>query len=318
MRGYRPPSRDPVIPYCAGVRYGLMLDVSGSIDTIVADVQNAADAGFSSAWAPQIFGYDALTLLAVVGREVPGIELGTAVVPTYPRHPLMLAAQALTTQQATSGRFLLGIGLSHQIVIEGMFGYSYEKPARHMREYLSVLMPLLRGEQVSFEGETLKAMTMAPLDINDVAAPPVLLAALAPIMLKLAGGLADGTITWMTGPATVADHIVPSITKAAEAEGRPRPRIAVGLPVCVTNDREKARERAARGFSIYGQLPSYRAMLDRESAGGPEDVAIIGDETEVVAQIGRVADGGATDFMGARFGSLDERERTLAVLASLS
>jgi F420-dependent oxidoreductase-like protein len=300
------------------VRYGLMLDVSGSIDSIVTDVQHAADAGFSSAWAPQVFSHDALTLLAVVGRAVPGIELGTAVVPTYPRHPLMLAAQALTAQQATGGRVVLGIGLSHQLVIEGMFGYSFEKPARHMREYLAVLLPLLRGEQVSFVGETLKTMTMAPLDIKGVAAPPVLLAALAPTMLKLAGTLADGTITWMTGPATIADHIVPSITKAAEAAGRARPRITVGLPVCVTHDREKARERAARGFSIYGQLPSYRAMLDRERAGGPEDVAIVGDEAEVVAQIGRVADGGATDFMGARFGSPEERERTSALLASLS
>jgi F420-dependent oxidoreductase-like protein len=300
------------------MRYGLMLDVSGPIDKVVSDVQHAAGAGFSTAWSAQIFGYDALTLLAVVGREVPGIELGTAVIPTYPRHPLMLAAQALTTHEATGGRLVLGIGLSHQIVIEGMFGYSYEKPARHMREYLSVLLPLLRGEQVSFAGETVKTMTMAPLDIKGVTPPPVLLAALAPTMLKLAGGVADGTITWMTGPATVGDHIVPAITAAAEAAGRQRPRVAVGLPVCVTADREEARERAAKTFSIYGQLPSYRAMLDREGAGGPGDVAVVGDESEVMAQLERIADGGATEFYGALFGSPAERDRTTSLLASLA
>ena len=307
-----------MIPYCSRVRYGLMLDTAGPLDDVAARLRKHADAGFASAWVAQVFGYDALTLLAVLGREVPDIELATGVVPTYPRHPMMLAAQALTTQEACGGRLVLGIGLSHQIVIEGMFGYSYDRPARHMREYLSVLLPLLRGEQVSFQGETLKTMTIAPLDVKGVVPPPVLLAALAPTMLKLAGSLADGTVTWMTGPATVADHIVPAITKAAEAAGRGRPRVAVGLPVCITHEPDEARERATRTYVVYGQLPSYRAMLDREGAGGPQDVAIVGDEDEVVAQIGRIADGGATDFMGALFGTPAERERTSGVLASLS
>ena len=318
MPGYRGSWRLPAIPYCSPVRFGLMLDTSGPLDAVTANLRTMADAGFASAWVAQVFGYDALTLLAVVGREVPDIELATGVVPTYPRHPLMLASQALTTQEACGGRLVLGIGLSHQVVIEGMLGYSYDRPARHMREYLSVLLPLLRGEQVSFEGETLKTVTMAPLDVKGVTPPPVLLAALAPTMLKLAGSLTDGTVTWMTGPATVADHIVPAITKAAEAAGRGRPRVAVGLPVCITNAPDEARERASRVFVVYGHLPSYRAMLDREGAGGPQDVALVGEEAEVVAQIGRIADGGATDFMGALFGTAEERERTSGVLASLS
>jgi F420-dependent oxidoreductase-like protein len=295
-----------------------MLGTSGPLDAVTANLRKMADAGFASAWVAQVFGYDALTLLAVAGREVPDIEVATGVVPTYPRHPLMLASQALTTQEACGGRLVLGIGLSHQVVIEGMFGYSYDRPARHMREYLSVLLPLLRGEQVSFTGETMRAMTMAPLDVKGVSPPPVLLAALAPTMLKLAGSLTDGTVTWMTGPATVAGYIVPSITKAADAAGRDRPRVAVGLPVCITNDPDEARDRASRAFVMYGRLPSYRAMLDREGVGGPQDVAILGDEAEVVAQIGRIADGGATDFMGAPFGTPKERERTSDVLASLS
>lgn len=299
------------------MRYGAMLDLSGSIDDVVAQVRAQRDAGFTTAWSSQIFGYDALTLLSVIGREVPDIELGTAVIPTYPRHPLMLAAQALTTQVATGGRLILGIGLSHQIVIEGMFGYSFDKPARHMREYLAALMPALRGEQVSFEGETLKANTMGPLDVH-ADAPPVLLAALAPVMLKLAGSVADGTVTWMTGPATVADHIVPSIAKAAADAGRATPRVAVGLPVSITADPDAARQQAARTFAVYGQLPSYRAMLDREGAAGPADVAIVGDEAEVRKGIERVAEAGATDFCAAPFGSGEEQRRTVELLSALA
>jgi F420-dependent oxidoreductase-like protein len=300
------------------MRHGLMIDVSKPIDGVVEQVSKMAEQGVATAWCSQIFGYDALTLLAVVGREVPGIELGTAVIPTYPRHPVMLAAQGLTTQAATGGRLVLGIGLSHQIVIEGMFGYSFDRPARHMRDYLSALMPLLSGEAVSHKGETLSANTMAPLDIEVDRPPPVLLAALGPTMLRLAGQHTAGTVTWMTGPATIASHIVPSITKAAEEAGRPAPRVAVGLPVAVTTDVEQARETADRTFAIYGQLPSYRAMLDREGAEGPAQVAIVGDEESVANQIRAFADAGATDFSAAPFGSADEIRQTVRLVAALA
>ena len=299
------------------MRYGVMLDTSGSIDDVVKEVRWAADGGLASVWCSQIFGYDALTLLAIVGREVPGIEVGTAVVPTYPRHPIVLAGQALTTQAAAGGRLALGIGLSHQIVIESMYGYSFDRPARHMREYLCALLPLLRGEAVSFQGETLKAMTMGPLDVK-VPAPPVLLAALAPAMLRLAGDVADGTVTWMTGPSTIRDHIAPSITRAAKEAGRPEPRIVAGLPVCVTDDVAGARERAATTFAIYGQLPSYRAMLDREGAGGPADVAIVGDQDSVASGLAGLFDAGATEVVAAPYGSGQERQRTADLLTSLA
>jgi F420-dependent oxidoreductase-like protein len=180
-----------------------------------------------------------------------------------------------------------------------------------------VLLPLLRGEQVSFQGETLKAATMGPLDVK-APAPPVLLAALAPVMLKLAGGVADGTVTWMTGPATVESHIAPLITKAAADAGKHPPRISVALPVSVTNDPDGARERANQAFAIYGQLPSYRAMLDKEGAAGPGNVAIVGDEESVLAQIRAVEAAGATDFGAAPFGSAEEQERTDRLIASLA
>lgn len=299
------------------MRIGSFLDSSGTIDDVVSRARAAAGQGMKLVGCSQIFGYDAMTLLAVVGSQVPDIELMTAVVPTYPRHPIVTAAQALTVQAAAGGRFTLGIGLSHQIVIENMYGYSFDRPARHMRDYLNALMPLLRGEQVAYEGETLKAATMAPLEIK-VDPPQVLLAALAPAMLKLAGTLTDGTVTWMTGPSTIAGHIVPSITKAAESAGRPAPRVAVCLPVCVTNDIDAARERANAEFVIYGHLPSYRAMLDREGAAGPGDVAVVGDEESVTRQLQALGDGGATDFAASAFGSPEEIRRTADLLSSLA
>jgi F420-dependent oxidoreductase-like protein len=289
-----------------------------TIDDVVGQIRSAADDGFSAAWLSQIFGWDALTALAVAGREVPGIELGTAVIPTYPRHPMALAAQALTTSAATGGRLVLGIGLSHQIVIEGVLGYSFEKPARHMREYLSVLIPLLHAEQVQFEGDTVTFRGMGPLEAPGAEPPPVLLAALAPRMLELAGSRADGTVTWMTGPGTIADHIGPSIRKAAEAAGKPAPRIAVGLPVSVTADADAARQAANKAFAVYGQLPSYRAMLDKEGAAQPGDVAIVGDEDTVRAGIQRVFDAGGTEFSAAVFGSREEVDRTRGLLKKLA
>jgi F420-dependent oxidoreductase-like protein len=293
-----------------------MFDTERPFDAMVGQVASLRDRGVEMAWSSQIFGYDALTALGMIGREVDGIGLGTAVVPTYPRHPVMLAGQALTVQAGTGGRLTLGIGLSHQIVIENVFGQSFDRPARHMREYLSVLMPLLRGEQVTFGGETLRASTLGPLQIT-APAPDVLVAALGSTMLGIAGRLAAGTVTWMTGPATIESHIIPTIRQAAQDAGRPKPQIAVGLPVCVTSDAPAARERAAQTFSIYGHLPSYRAMLDREGAGGPADVVVVGTEGEVQAVMRRLRSAGVTDFCGVPFGSDSEIAASLDAIAAM-
>jgi F420-dependent oxidoreductase-like protein len=299
------------------MRYGIGLDLSASLDGVTEQVRRAEEVGFDSVWSSQIFGYDALTTLALAGSAVPRIGLGTAVVPVYPRHPITLAAQALTVQACTDGRLTLGIGLSHQIVIEGMFGYSFDHPHRYMREYLEALVPLLHGEQANFDGEVVRAHTLGPLEI---AAPPprLLLAALGPKMLELAGTVADGTTTWMTGPATIASHVVPAISRAAEAASKPAPVVAVALPVCVTDDAAAARERAGSIFAIYGQLPSYRAMLDRESAAGPADVAVVGDEDAVRGQLEAIEEAGATEFQASIFGNRGERERTFDLLAGLA
>jgi len=292
--------------------------MNGTLDEVVDRARALAATGVSSLWSSQIFGWDTLTAFAVVGREVPGVELGTAVIPVHPRHPAILAAQAVTVQEACGGRFVLGIGLSHQVVVEGVWGLSFERPARYMKEYLSILIPLLQGERVGFDGELLRTNTLGPLDAAADTPPPVLVAALGSKMLALAGRQAAGTVTWMVGLKTLDEHIVPTIASAAADAGRPAPRVVVTLPVCVTADPGRAKERAAKIFSVYGHLPSYKAMLDREGAEGPPDVAIVGSEEEVSAAIGRFAEAGATDFSGAVYGTPEEVSRSQALLGRLA
>jgi F420-dependent oxidoreductase-like protein len=300
------------------LRIGSIVDLDRPLPETVAQLQRHAAAGLDHVFASQIFGPDALTILAAAGAQVPGIGLGTGVVPVHPRHPMMLAQQALTVQLATGDRLLLGIGLSHQVVVEGMWGMSFDRPARYMEEYLDSLMPLLRGETVRSAGERVTTNAFTPLDIHGVTPPPVLVAALGAAMLKLAGTVADGTITWMTGIGTVADHIAPTISAAAEAAGRPQPRVAVSLPIAVTNDVEAAKGRINEAFSIYPNLPSYKAMLDKEGAEAAADIAFVGDEESVAASISKLADAGATDFVAAIVGDAAERARGLALLSELA
>lgn len=295
--------------------FGGDVAATGTIDDHIAAARQAADDGFSGFWLPQIFGYDALTVLALIGREVPGIELGTAVVPTYPRHPAALAAQAVTTNEAADGRLVLGIGLSHQIVIEMMYGMSFAKPLRHMREYLSILLPLIHDGAADVEGETLTGRV--GLSMTARRPFPVLLAALGPKMLELAGAVADGTVTWMTGPATLRSHIVPTITEAAAEAGRSAPRVVGALPVLVTDDEADGRVRAGKAFAVYDTLPSYKAMLDREGAGGPADVALVGTEAAVGEQLDAMVTSGITDFVAVEYSrDPDEVARTRAFLQS--
>jgi len=281
-------------------------DVDGQVQGVI----DAENDGFEGIWFGQIFGPDVLTVLALAGQKTSRIELGTSVVPTYPRHPHALAAQALTTQAASGGRFNLGIGLSHAPVVQGMWGLSYERPAVHMREYLSVLVPLIREGRVSFSGEFFRVNASVSVPVPKP--PPVLIAALAPVMLRMAGELTDGTITWMVGPKTLETHIVPRISKAAEGAGRPKPRVVVGLPVAVTDDEAGARERAARSFQVYGTLPNYLRMLNIEGVSGPAEVAIIGNEKEVEGQLRAVASSGATDFLAGAFPVGEDNAASLA------
>ena len=226
-----------------------------------------------------------------------------------------MAQQALPAQAAAGGRFTLGIGLSHRVVIEGSLGLSYEQPARHMREYLSVLMPLLRREQVSFEGELYRVNV--GIDAPGMQPVPCIVAALGPMMLRLAGELADGTVTWMCGVKTLASHIAPRIRRAAEEAGRPEPRVVAALPIAITADADGARETISEQLAVYPTLPSYRAMLDVEGVEHAGEIAIVGDEETVDLELRRLEEAGVTHF-NASLVEVDDgaRQRTLDYLAS--
>ncbi|MCW5889683.1 MAG: TIGR03564 family F420-dependent LLM class oxidoreductase [bacterium] len=282
-----------------GIGIGSLSGGPATLDDVIAQAQAAERDGFASCWLANIFDLDAILGAALCARATERIEVGTAVVPTYPRHPVAMAQQAISAAAAARGRFTLGIGLSHQMVIDTMLGMSWDKPYTHCREYLAVLRPLLHEGRVDFDGTQYRVH--APLALPGATPPPILLAALAPKMLALAGRQAEGTVTWMTGPQTIREHTAPRIREAAAAAGRPAPRIVVGLPVAVTREVAAARESASRIFQIYGHLPSYRAMLDREGAGGPADVALVGDEAAVGEQLERLVAAGATDFLAAPF-----------------
>tara|TARA_B100000795_G_scaffold68980_1_gene47968 strand:- start:2609 stop:3499 length:891 start_codon:yes stop_codon:yes gene_type:complete len=295
------------------MRIGTMIGADGAnntLDDIVNVAKRAEAVGLDNVWLANIFGFDAISTLAIIGRETDRIGLGTAVTPTYPRHPTAIAQQALTTAAASTNRFTLGIGLSHQVVIENMLGMSYDKPAKHMREYLEVLMPLTRGETVNYDGEQYSVHGLT-LDVPGADRMPVVVAALGPVMLKIAGELADGTNTWMVGPNTMAKHIVPGL-------GRSDATVVGGVPIVLTTNIDQARETIGKNLVMYGQLPSYRAMLDREGVKGPQDIAIIGDENTLRGEIKRFEDAGVTDFnaaiMDVEEGAYD---RTLEFLSSM-
>ncbi|TCC40046.1 TIGR03564 family F420-dependent LLM class oxidoreductase [Kribbella capetownensis] len=288
------------------MRIGLAFgDVRGQRD--LAEITRQIRATSGTAWISQGPNLDALTTLAVAG-DGPA-EIGTAVVPVAQRHPLVLASQALTAQAATGNRLILGIGAGISRMVDSVFGLPTDRPARRLREYLEVLRPLLRGEPVDHHGETLTAV--GAVSVDGAVAPPVLVAALGPAMLRVAGELADGTITWMTGPRTLASHVVPSITRAAN--GR-TPRIVAGLAICVTAEEDAVRGRFATDYALAGQVPEYRAMLDREGVNGPADVLLAGDEDAIAKQLDQLRDTGITDLMLAPIGPRPEQAHTVELL----
>ena len=271
-----------------------------SVDSIVEHASAAQGQGFKHYWLAEhpTGGLDALTTLALVGQRLETLELGTAIVPTFPRHPMTLAGQALTVADVIGERLTLGIGLSHKPMMEQL-GIGFDKPIRHLREYLSILVPLLRTGKVDFSGELLSCSgTLFQTPKNQV---QVLVAALGPQALAVTGKLADGTTLAWVGPKTIREHIVPKLNEAAANNGRPLPRILATLPVCVTKESATVRESIGKGLSLYGRLPSYRSMFEREGVSGPSEVAIVGSRSEVEDQIGSLAESGVTDFAPSEY-----------------
>jgi len=291
--------------------------VNPDLGVILDDIGASEASGFTSYWLAQTGLLDATAVLGLAGAQTSSIELGTAVVPTWQRHPSALAAQALTAQAATGGRFTLGIGLAHKPSVEDTLGMTWERPIRHMLDYLDVLLPLLDAGAADHAGEVWSYHGGGPRPTT--VAPKVMLAALGEQMLKIAGRRCDGTILWCVGPVTLEQQIVPTIGAAAEAAGRPTPSVVCSLPVWVTDDPVPAREFVGAVLEGYATLPSYRAMLDIEGVRGVEEISLIGSEAEVTDGLGRIADAGATDFTGVVMGgSPDEQARGRATLAAFT
>jgi F420-dependent oxidoreductase-like protein len=288
----------------------------GSLDVVVDGIARAEADGFPTVWTHQASGLNPFVAMAAAAHRAPTIEIGTALVPAALRHPQGLAAEALTAQAAIAGRLCLGLGMSHRHVVEGRLGQSYERPAQFMREYLEALLPLLRGEAADVRGERLTMV--GGLDIGDVEPPPVLLGALGPRMLRLAGRVADGIVTAAAGPRVIAEHIVPSLAKAASDAGRGSPRIVAAVVACITDDPDAARERIAATSKPYATFPVFKAMLDLEGVASQVDIGLIGDEHAARTKAQRFIDAGATELVVREStGTPEEAERTRSFLKSL-
>jgi F420-dependent oxidoreductase-like protein len=268
------------------------------VERLVADAQWADGAGLATIWIPQVpDDFDALTAVAMTGDRTRRVEIGTAVVPVQPRHPIALAQQALSTQAVCGGRLTLGLGVSHHWVIDEMLGLPYEHPAATMRAYLDVLDPALSGPgPVDVENELFRVHN--PLDITDVAPTPVMLAALGPAMLRLAGERTDGTILWMADERAIETHVAPTITRAADGAGRPAPRIVAGVPICLCSDAEieTAVNRANRILAEAETSPNYQRLLDHGAARQVGDIMAAGSESTVEKRLRAFVDAGATDI----------------------
>src|SRR5262245_313884 len=313
------------------MRIGLMIGPERGryrhkVAQLVADAGAAEAAGFASVWVSQVPGdFDAFSAITLMGSATQRIELGTAVVPIQTRHPIALAQETLSNQAVCEGRFTLGLGTSHHWIIDGMLGLPYERPAHQMRNYLEVLNAALRGPgSVDVENDGYRVHS--PIDVTDEGPTPVLLAALGPLMLRIAGELASGTILWMADERAVAEHVVPRISKAAAEAGRPAPRVIAGIPVavCRMDEVDDARAWTNRVFGQAAVSPNYQRLLERGDARSEGDLLAAGDEAAVIGRLRAFRDAGATDLavrlvpLGSnREARIESRKRTLTLLASL-
>lgn len=303
---------------------GVALHASGPDNQIDATVQlarEAAAAGLHSAWFGQTFGADSPQLAAIVGREVPGLQVGTSAIPVFGRHPLLVSSQAQTAQAATHGRYHLGLALGTKLLTEGSFGIAYERPIARLREFLTALRQLTETGAADFHGELLTATTPLPARVPGAeGGVPLLVAAMGPQALRVSGELADGILPYLAGPRALAEHIVPAVTAAAEAAGRPAPRIVALVYGVVTDDADSTRAKASEQLAFYEQFPSYARSIELSGGKRAADVAVIGNERAVSEEVRRYRDAGATEvvFSGTDIAGDTARLRTWDLLGELA
>ncbi|MEV6757171.1 LLM class F420-dependent oxidoreductase [Streptomyces sp. NPDC051214] len=300
---------------------GVSLALQDRIDPTVQLAREAHEAGLRSAWFGQTFAYDSPSLAAIVGREVPGLHVGTSAIPLFGRHPLLVSSQAQTAQAATDGRYHLGLALGTKYLTEAGFGIPYERPIRLLREFLTALRQLVETGTADFHGELLTATPPLPASVPGAEPPvPILVAAMGPQALRVSGELADGILPLLAGPRALAEHIVPAVTAAAEAVGRPAPRIVAFVPGVVTADTDAVRQTATESLAFYEQFPSYQRVIGLSGATRAADLAVIGDEETVAAEVRRYREAGATEvvFIATDLGGDADRRRTWKLLGELA
>lgn len=297
------------------------IDADNQIDATVRLAHEASAAGLRSAWFGQTFGADSPQLAAIVGREVPGLQVGTSAIPVFGRHPLVVSSQAQTAQAATHGRYHLGLALGTKLLTEGGFGIPFERPVARLREFLTALRQLTETGTADFHGELLTAHTPVPARVPGAeAGVPLLVAAMGPQALRASGELADGILPYLAGPRALAEHIVPAVTAAAQAAGRPAPRIVALVPGVVTDDVDAVREKVTEQLAFYEQIPSYARVIELSGGRRAADVAVIGDERRIADEVRRYRDAGATEvvFSGTEVAGDADRRRTWDVLGALA
>ncbi|MCM8550010.1 LLM class F420-dependent oxidoreductase [Streptomyces sp. STCH 565 A] len=296
-------------------------DARNQVDASVELAREAAAAGLRSAWFGQTFGADSPQLAAIVGREVPGIHVGTSAIPVFGRHPLIVSSQAQTAQAATHGRYHLGLALGTRLLTEGGFGLTFERPVARLREFLTALRQLTRDGSADFRGELLTAATPVPARVPGAeTGVPLLAAAMGPKALRAGGELADGILPYLAGPRALETHIVPALTAAAEAAGRPAPRVVALVHGVVTDDVDAVRRKVTGQLAFYERIPSYARVVELSGGRRASDVAVIGDEATVAAEVRRYRDAGATEvvFSGTQIAGEANRRRTWALLGALA
>lgn len=308
-----------VDPWRVGVSLWVRPSATNDVDDIVEQAHNAHRLGIDAVWLGQRFDLDSLSMAAIVGAQVPGLRVGTSIVPINPRHPIVVASQAQTAQAAAHGRFTLGIGLGAPELEIGAFGIDQKRPIRRLREYLQALRSLIEYGAADVHGETLTAHPPMPANVRGGNAIPILVAAMGPQAVAVAGELADGTLPFLAGPRTLDTQIVAGINRAATQAGRPRPHVVPAVVAVVTDDPEPVRERAIQELAFYEGIPSYRRVLDHEGVRRAGDLAVIGDEAHVVSALRRYRDAGATELLVTQtyLGGPDAQQRTWELLGSL-
>jgi F420-dependent oxidoreductase-like protein len=290
-----------------------------SPNKLISKAKDLEARGFDSVWLSNVVGqgFEPLTALSLIARETKRIKLGTAIIPIYHHHPAVLAHKAISIQIVAQGRFTLGVGLSHPVIVEDLLGGSYENPVVRMAEYLSILRPLLKGETVNFKGTYYSAEV--GINLPDVAEVPLLMAALGPKMLKLAGEMTDGTVTYLAGPRTLETHTIPGITSAAREFGNPAPRIAAGgIPIAIVNDLKGAYAAIAEEFEVHGELPAYKAIFDREGVSNASEMAFVGDAGTLKEKLDHLAAIGVTELIANPVAAGEDAiDRTIDFLSGL-